>query len=105
MPELNAEEISSMRRATPEEIQRSRKSKVFAIEQGRRREVSREVFERRAGRPRKPSELKERNHVVRFSDQFLALLKIRAKKAGYPAWQTYLKAIVADEIGFDEATG
>ncbi len=94
-----------MHMVTPEELQRSRKSKMFAIEHGRRREVTREDFERRAGRPRKPAEMKERNHVVRFSDQFLALLKLRAKKAGYPAWQTYLKAIVANEIDFDEARG
>ena len=100
--ELSLQEILDLKPVPRDKIARSKRARVFQVTEQGRVEVPREVFEQRAGRPKKSDDLKEKNHVVRFSDRFLALLKKRAKKEGYEGWQTFLKVLVAKEIGFQE---
>jgi hypothetical protein len=51
---------------------------------------------RKAGRPKKDINEKEKVHTIRASDNFIAQAKSCAKKEGYQGkWQTWLKAIAA----------
>jgi predicted DNA binding CopG/RHH family protein len=100
--EIDESTISRLKAVSRQKIALSQKAKSFKISADGREEITKEQLSRRAGRPSKPTDLKEKNHIVRFSDRFLTLLKKQATLAGFAAWQTYLKSVVAQEIGFKE---
>ncbi len=102
MSELSEADILKLKLVAPDKVSRSQKAKSFRLQNGERQEVAKSEFARRVGRPSKPLNLKEKNHIVRFSDQFLLHLKKRAQLAGFTGWQTYLKTVLAIETGYSE---